>query len=257
MPSDSRITAFHRDILLAVVALTLLVAPLWVPAINIGDSTYTYARAQIVLDDEDGITYANETEGPFWKYISKDIGCSISRDVRPCAFERYLAANNTVPTEVYTNNPDAPHEMATERYRYVQVDGSVYETSYVGNRSVQNDAGLYRLDLALELASPADVLRAVSRDVSAEHVDVAPVVVEAAKEGEATSHHEVEVPQTPMRLDDGTYYRVYTAESSDAAPMAQFLRIVLPIAGPLIGLFIVFRLFQRIEVTYVGDKRGL
>lgn len=182
MPSDSRITAFHRDMLLAVVALTLLVAPLWVPAINIGDPTYTYERAQIVLDDEDGITYANETE---------------------------------------------------------------------------NDAGLYRLDLALEPASPADVLRAVSRDVSAEHVDVAPVVVEAAKEGEATSHHEVEVPQTPMRLDDGTYYRVYTAESSDVAPMAQFLRIVLPIAGPLIGLFIVFRLFQRIEVTYVGDKRGL
>lgn len=253
MPSDSGLTARRRDLLLAVVALALLAAPVWVPAVNVGEPTYAYERVQIVADDEDGIAYVDETDVPPRIAISDDVACSNAWEVRPCAFERYLASNETIPTEVYTNNPDAPQTIPVERYRYALIDGDVYETAYVANRSVQNDDGLYRIDLALEPASAEDVLRTVSLDASAEYVDAPSVVVEAATEGRATAHHEAEVPRTPLRLDDGRYYRVYEAGSSEPSPFGRLLRTGFPTVGPLVGLGLAVHLSRRVEVTHVGD----
>lgn len=253
VPSTDR-TDLYRDVLLAVIALALLSTPVWVSAANVGEPTYTYERAQVVLDSEDGIAFANDSAVSRRVSISDDIGCSNYWDVRPCAFERYLAANNTVPTGIHSTNPDATHlGFAEERYRYVQINGTVYEVAYETNRSVQNDDGLYRVELALEPTSADDALRAVSRKASTER-GVPKVAVEAAEEGEATSNREVEVPQTPLRLDDGTYYRVYETASDRPTNGEQTLQSGLSVFGPVVGLLVLYHLSRRVEVTYVGPE---
>jgi len=203
VPSESPLTALQRDALLAVVALALLTAPLWLPATGLGTETYVYERAEVVIDDENGIAYANDTGVPLGTAVSEEIACTTAWAIRPCAFERYLAANNTVPSEVYTSNPGSDRSVPVEPYGYAQADGVVYETAYVANRSARNDDGMYRLDLALEPVAADEALRSVSIDASAEYADTPPVVVEAARDGTAIASREIEVPQTPIRLDDG------------------------------------------------------
>jgi len=238
--------------LLALFALVLLLSPVWVAVANISETTYTYERAEVVGNEDSGITY--EGDPPLEdKYISADIGCSVPQDTRVCAFERYLLSNETIPTETYTNNPAAPFDVGINRYQYVQINGSVYDPGYVGNRSAQRDDGLYRLDLALEPASATDALRQVSIDVSTESDDVPPVAIQAARQGSATSDQEVKIPQTPLLVDGDTYYRVYLASQNEPGQMESVLGSGLSIAGPLVGLYVGFRLFGRIEIRYVGE----
>ncbi len=251
--SSKIITPFRRDVLLAVIALLLLLSPVWVAVSDISATKHTYERAEVVVDEEDGITYVGDPQ-LYDTHISKDIGCSVPQDTRTCAFERHLLSNTTVPTEVYTNNPAAPFDVGISRYQYVQINGSIYEPAYVGNRSAQRDDGFYRIDLELESASATDALRRVSIDVSDGSEDVPPVVVEAAREGIATADRAVEVPQTPLRIDDDTYYRVYAAGQTDPTPTSSFLGTVLPIVGPIVGLYIAYRLSRRIDIRYVGEN---
>jgi hypothetical protein len=171
-----------------------------------------------------------------------------------CAFERSILANETIPTETYTNNPAAPFDVGINRYQYVQINGSVYDPGYVGNRSAQRDDGLYRLDLALKPASATDALQQVSINVSTGNDDVPPVVVQAAKQGSAIADQEVEIPQTPLLVDGDTYYRVYLASQNDPGQIGSTLGIGLSIGGPLAGLYIGYRLFRRIEIRYVGES---
>jgi hypothetical protein len=109
VPSESRLTPLQRDALRAVAALALLTAPLGVPATNLGAETYVYERAEVAIDDEDGIAYANDTGVPLGTAVGEEIACATGWAIRPCAFERYLASNNTVPSEVYTSNPGLDH----------------------------------------------------------------------------------------------------------------------------------------------------
>lgn len=256
MPADGRFTALHRDVLLAALALVLLTAPLWVPATGIGSPTYTYERAEVVVDDAGGITYANDTGVPLRADVSDDIACSNPWAVRPCGFERYLASNDVaIPSGIYTSNPGDRQSVPIEPYRYAQVNGTVYETVYTANRSVRNDEGMYRLDLALEPTDPDEALRSVSLRASAEHEDVPAEAVAAARDGEAISHREVEVPETPLRLDDGSYYRVYAAGSNDPSRLGQFVRTVLTTVGPLFGLVLAYLVSRRFEITHAGKKR--
>ena len=252
MPSTTIVTPVRRDALLALFALVLLLSPVWVAVANISETTYTYERAEVVGNEDSGITY--EGDPPLEdKYISADIGCSVPQDTRVCAFERYLLWNETIPTETYTNNPAAPFDVGINRYQYVQINGSVYDPGYVGNRSAQRDDGLYRLDLALEPASATDALRQVSIDVSTESDDVPPVAIQAARQGSATSDQEVKIPQTPLLVDGDTYYRVYLDSQNEPGQMESVLGSGLSIAGPLVGLYVGFRLFGRIEIRYVGE----
>lgn len=255
MPSERRLSALQRDALLAVAALALLTAPLWVPATTLGAETYVYERAEVVIDDEDGIAYANDTGVPLGTSVSEEIACTNAWAVRPCAFEQYLASNNTVPSEVYTSNPGLDHSVPIEPYGYAQADGTVYETALVANRSARNEDGMYRLDLALERVAADEALRAVSIDASAERGDVPSVAVEAAREGRAVAPREIEVPQTPVRLDDGRYYRVYEARSTDPSWLERLLRTGLSTLGPVIGLAIGYRVWGRIEVSHTGNRR--
>jgi hypothetical protein len=232
----------------------LLLSPVWVAMANISETTYTYERAEVVNDKENGITYNGDP--PLTDvHISVDIGCSVPQDTRVCAFERTLLRNETVPTETYTNNPTAPFDVGIYRYEYVQINGSVYDPSYVGNQSAQRDDGLYRLDLALKPASASDALRQVSINIST-NTDVSPVVVQAARQGSATADRKVEIPQTTLLVDADTYYRVYLASETEPGRSGSMLGLGLSIAGPLAGLYIIFRLFRRIEINHVDDSES-
>lgn len=255
MSSSGVLTPFRRTLLWATVSLALLATPVAVSAMNVSETTYTYERAEVVVDDEDGITYAGDPD-LYSIHLSEDIGCSTPMDTRTCAFERHLVSNATVPTELYATSssyPDDVFDLRLDRYRYVQLDGSVYEPTYVVNQSVRNADGSYRVDLALESADATDALRDVSIDAADERADVPSVVVEAAREGSASADREVEVPQTPIRVDDGTYYRVHQSDRSEPEPMMPVYGTALSIVGPLAGLHILYRLFQRLEVTYVDE----
>lgn len=248
------LTPRHRDALLALLAIGLLATPLWAPTDDLGDDTYTYERAQVVVDDEDGISYADEPRVRGIGPISEELGCSTEFPSRTCAFERLLVENETVPTEIYTTTTGSTTLPSTDRYRYVQIDGDAYATRYVANESVTNAQGLYRIDLALEPVSAEDVLERISVDATAEYGDVPDVVAEAAREGSATSHREVTVPQMPIRLDDGTYYRVYLSERSSSDVDPRLLNVVFDVSSVTIGLLVLHALSRRFEVSYVGDS---
>lgn len=250
-PNNS-LTPLRRDLLLAVVALMLLFSPVLVSATNISETTYTYERVEVVVNEEDGITYAGDpqlSDTP----ISKEIGCSVSVSTRTCAFERHLLSNVTVPTEAYTTNPAATLDVGIDRYQYVQINGSVYEPIYRGNWSVQRDDGLYRVDLALESTSAVDALHHVSINASTESEDVSPVVLKAARQGSAIADREVEIPQTPIQVDSGAYYRVYVSGQNEPSSMGSLLGTILPIFGVLVGLYICYGLSRQIEIRYTGE----
>lgn len=252
MPSSRFLTRARIDLVLVIVALSLLAAPLWVSSLHLGAPVYEYERAEVVIDDEEGITYVNTSAVRYGTTLTTDIACVYGSDVRSCAFERHLLENNTVPTGSYTNNPDVVFgPVFAEPYRYVQADGVVYEVDYVANRSEQDDRGMYLIELDLSPVSASDALRDVS--VSASD-DLPDPVREAAASGTAESHQEVEIPQTPVRLEDGTYYRVY--QSDRAGETFHLMNPLATYLAPLLGLYLLYSVSQRIAITYVGDRPG-
>ena len=253
MSDAGPLTPVRRDILLALVALGLLAGPLWAPALNLAGPTYEYERAEVTTDDT-GIEYANESAVPVGSRppISDDIACSETREIRACAFERLLLENRTVPTEVHTTDPDAFRfrgEVA-ERYQYVLVDDAVYEPAYTPNRSVRTDDGLFRVDLDLEEADPDEALERVSLRAGSD--DLPSTVADAARTGEATARRDVAVPATPIRLEDGTYYRVYQSDRSTRPPLWRGIDRFFRYLAPFVGLSLFARLSGRI--SYVGPE---
>ncbi|NHN57954.1 MULTISPECIES: hypothetical protein [Halorussus] len=242
----------RRDALLAVVALALLAGPIWAPLAHFGDPTYRYESARVTASDGT-IAYANDSDPPVRGPISADVACTGDfAHSRGCYFERYLARNHTVPTGIASSTPGPSRLPTVDHYEYAIVNGTTYETSYVANRSAENSDGMYRVDLALEPASAGDALQRVS--VSAE--DVRPAVREAARTGVGTAHREVDVPETPVRLGDNTYYRVYAAGHTDRLNVELLLADILRWGSPLVGLALAGRLRSRVDVRYVGDGRS-
>ncbi|MCU4974396.1 hypothetical protein OB955_16860 [Halobacteria archaeon AArc-m2/3/4] len=262
MSVDETPSPATRDTLRVVVALALLAAPLWAPMLHLSGPTDHYERAEVVVDG-DGIAYANDSDVRGDLLISEEIACSSTYDVRLCALEGLVAENATVPTGVHTSNPDSnTRHLFGERYPYAIVDDAVYETTYVANRSVQNENGMYRLDLGLERTDPESVLRHVS--VRASDDDLPDVIREAARDGsaDAATDVDVEIPETPIRLEsdngdeDGTdtYYRVYSSGSTDdTTPLLWAIDRLLTYVAPLVGLALLAGVWSRLEVTYVGD----
>lgn len=253
--SNEILTPRRRDVLLGLLAIGLLATPLWAPMDDLGGETYTYERAQVVVDDENGITYVGDPAVSQVGTISDELGCSTGFEIRTCAFERLLVENETVPAGAYTTTTDYADLPSLDGYRYVQIDGDVYSTEYVANESATGQGGMYRVELALEPGSASDALDRISVATTAEYRDVPDVVAEAAREGSATSHREHEVPQTPIRLDDGRYYRVYQSERSSSDVDPRLPDVVFDVAGVTIGLLVLHSLSRRFEVSYVGDER--
>lgn len=244
------LTPARRDALLAVIALALLVAPVWAPMVHLGDPIYRYESTRVTAADDGTIEYANDgpqTPAP----ISVEIACTAEfMQSRSCFFEQYLAANHTVPSGISSSNPNTTDIPTFERYQYAVVNGTVYETSYVANHSRENEEGFYGVDLALEPVPADEALRWAS--VRADRVPGP--IREAAETGVGTAHREIEVPKTPVRLDDGRYYRVYAAGRTDPLELEQFAGTLLRWGSPVVGLGLVGRLSGRVEVTYVGDE---
>ncbi|WP_135830426.1 hypothetical protein [Halorussus halobius] len=246
-----------RDVLVGLLAVGLVAGPLWTAAIGLGGPTYTYDRAEVVTTDE-GIEYAGEADLPPGTPLSEDIECAgWGGDLRACSFERHLLDEGWIPTGVYFSNPDHTPTFSTysaDYYEYVQLDGTLYEPTHVTNESAPRGDGLYRVDARLERADPAEALERESLDVNRD--DLASVTVETARNGETTSRREVDVPDTPIRLDDGSYYRVYRERvTDDPSWIETFVTWVLTYVGPLYGLSLLVRLAGRVEVTYHGDRR--
>ncbi len=254
MPSDGPFTPKRRDAVLALIALVLLAGPLWTPMLHLGQPTYTYKRARIVVGGDDGLSYANKTGTLVTTPISVEIGCSIPEDARTCAFERYLANNHTIPLGASTNNPNLTEQYpGYNRYQYVLVNGSAYRSVATPNRSAAYGRSWYPLDLALKPVPLDDAIKYVSLNGASDSLPSP--VREAATQGVAHSHEQVDVPQTPIRVANGTYYRVYDAGKTDPTALNSAAHVLLAYVAPAVGFFSLFILTGRIEVTYVGPRR--
>lgn len=248
--SDGRLLSpRRRDVLLAVVAIALLTGPLWASTLHLGDRTYHYTRTEVVVDGTN-VEYASEARVSRHVRISRDLGCQNGLEVRVCAFEELLLENQTISSGAHTNSPDyTSSEILVERYEYALVDETVYESVYVANESARGEDGLYRIDLALERASPERALADVSLPVDSE--EVPPAVASAARTGDGYAHREVDVPETPIRLEDDSYYRVYREGWTE--PASSLADSLLTYVVPLAGIALLVRLSRRVRVTHVGD----
>lgn len=238
-------TVTRRTLLVTVVALVLVSAPVWSAAVHIGDVSYQYESTEVTLDSEHGYSYVGESRLGSNHLLSDQIGCSSSRTERICALERTVL-NGSVSTGRYVSNPDYRRSTAgIERYRYVLIDGRTYETSYVANQSVTKNGG-YRIDLALKPIPREEVLRSVSLDAT--RSTVSPVVRTAATAGKASTHEHINV-DTPVRLADGTYHRVYYVGATRPSGTERFLGWALTYLAPFIGVALLARVASRVEVT--------
>lgn len=268
MPSIDLLTPRRRDALVALVGVVLLAGPAWVPALHLDDSTYRYERAAVAVNGS-GVSFANTSAVPAGTVLSEDIAC-VDHSSRGCAFERHLSRNHTVLTGIYSTHPGErtdPFAVAPDRYDFVQLDDILYEPITVANRSRvyvvangtvyakdQAPAGaatsgdLYRNELALRPAPPAEALAAVSRGVDG----VPGPVRRAARTGVGIGHREIEAPRTPIRTADGAYYRVYL--ESQREPLGDgWVEILLVVGTPVLGVVGLSRLRDRVEIAYDSE----
>ncbi|MFD1586935.1 hypothetical protein ACFR9U_08065 [Halorientalis brevis] len=253
MPSGRSV--LYRDVFLALLCVGLLTAPLWFAALHIGDSTYRYERVRVTADAS-GIAYATDDVTESRLPISHEVGCSSGSEIRICSLEQLVLDRGRIPSSFSHSTPNNTLEPGAlgARYRYVLLNDTVYEAAYVTNTSAPRDDGMYPVALTLEPVSPERALR----DVSVPVESASPVVARAAREGSATSHRNVPVPETPIRLEDGRirpedgrYYRVYLEGSDDPS---SFTRFMLPFFAFLTGTVFLHHLSRRVELIYVGTS---
>ncbi|WP_135664403.1 hypothetical protein [Halorhabdus rudnickae] len=139
-------------------------------------------------------------------------------------------------------------------YEYVLSDEAVYRATARANESAQRDDGDYPIELALEEVQPEEALQDVSMPITSKTQSV---VAEAARTGNATTHERVDVPETPIRLDNGDYYRVYYAGTISDSVDYHLIRLagngLLVFLFPLLGLKLLFRGPRRFEINHIGD----
>jgi len=267
MPSITLLTQRRREALGALLAVILLAGPVWLPALHLDDPTYRYERARVTANGTN-VAFANASEVPTGTMVSDEIACS-GYPSRVCAFERQLARNHTVLTDVYSSTPGErtrAFSLGPDRYDYVRIDGTVYEPTTLANRSrtyvvangtvyeageapdgVPTSGDVYRNELSLRRGSPTAALADVSRDA-----DAVPVPVRrAAETGVGVAHRERSVPRTPIRTANGTYYRVYLDDRRQPVVESGWIETLLVLGAPMVGLVTLSRLRRRVEITYV------
>lgn len=242
----------RRDILLGLLALTLLTAPLWVGVLGMGETEYTYERAEVTATDT-GLEYVEPDEVPPDLPISDAVECTgWDYDIRICTLEAKVL-EEPIETEVYTSNPNlTPAAPVTQgdNYQYIQMDDGIYEPSLDSNSSTQRSDGMYPVKLDLNPVAAADALEQVSLDP-----DNAPsVVAETAQAGTTTTTESVDVTETPLIVEDKTYYRVYQDGRNTASTADENLAYLLTYLGPLVGLFIVLNIGKRVQISYTNER---
>lgn len=242
-------------VLLAVLAVGLIAGPLWVEVLHLDDQVYRYERAAVTTQGGT-IDYATDANDPGVP-ISEQVACTGAITSRACYLERSLTGNSTAPTSRYTSGNVSGSAVESD-YRYVAGDGATYRVIAVLNRSqgyvvengsvrpVDADSGsnedvLYRVELALEQVSPETVLDRVTVDVD----DVDSPVRTAARTGSVRTHSPVDVPATPVELDDGSTYRVYLAAQHDPPATGRTAVVLLRYVAPLVGLALGYSVLKR------------
>lgn len=256
MPSDRPLGLTRRDFVLLLVALVLFAGPLVAAPFHLRTS-HKYERAQVITN-ENMVAYAHGWRSSTPTPISTDIACSRGEpQSRGCYLERSLAANRTVPTNLYVGWPDSAASGDStieptgfpghEQYEYVLGPDAVYRTTYVVNRSAPSptNGDSYRIELALTPVSPETALD----DVSIPVAEASPVARKAAKNGVSYSTREVDVPETPIRLANGSYYRVYSVGRTNP-PLDGIVGDLLTFAAPLAGLVVLGSLFRRVRSAF-------
>lgn len=248
--------ALVRDVLFGLFAVVLLSTPLWLPLLHLGEPTYQYKRAEVVVNGS-GIEYANNEVIPGTPPISEEIGCASGWEIRVCSLERRVLEGERFPSLVFHGNPDNilhPGVYDT-RYQYVLLNDTIYEAAYATNTSAPRDDGLYQVELTHEPASPRRALDRISLQAGAPEVPT--TIAKAARSGTATAHRYVTVPETTIHVDSGRYYRVYLAESNRSpSSTLEYLEPILFVVAPFAGLVLLHSLSERVKVTYVGDSRN-
>lgn len=258
--SDGRFDGRTRTLLLVLLVLALLAGPLWVEVLHLNDPTYTYERTEVTAGTGT-VEYASDIDDPAVT-ISEEILCTSPMSARACTLERTLVNGNTIPADIYHRGSGTPDPFEQD-YEYVATRTGIYRPTAITNRSqayvienggvrqVENgttDDPFYRVELTLERVDAPSALEDVSVPVDS----VGPVTREAARSGSATAHSDIDIPETPVRLDDGTYYRVYLSQQNRPPETVGTAVFLLRFVAPLVGLVLGSRLWGRFEVSYVG-----
>lgn len=248
MPSIDVLTPRRRDALLAVVAVALLAAPVWVQPLQLDDERHEYRRIGVTVDN--GTVTLTEQRPPYFHApISEEIACSdrFPHD-RRCYFERRIAENGTVPSGILSSNSDSPTRVPAD-YGYVLANGTTYAVSTTKRLTNSTSEWPARVHLSLEPVPATEALDRVS--VPAE--DVPPTVRAAATQGTARTPRDVAVPETPVKVGIGEYYRVYEAGTADPSSLSVAIHGLLTLGGPLVGLVLLARLSRRVSVGVTYD----
>lgn len=264
MPTDQQGTPNRSKIRVLgtlLLVLALLAGPIWVEAIHLADPTYTYDRAEVAVSG-DTIEYVGE-DVPHDVALSEDILCTAPVSVRACYLERTLVGNQSAPADIYHRGPGSTSAIQQE-YEYVRARQAIYRPTTRTNRSqpyVIEDGAVravpnastvenpfYRVELTLTPVDPTQALDDVA--VSVEGTD--PVVREVVRTGSSNTHDPVAIPQTPVRADDGSYYRVYLLERQDPSDTVGQAVFLLRFVAPLLGLALSARLLNRLEIRFTG-----
>ncbi|SEH15615.1 hypothetical protein SAMN04487967_2160 [Natronorubrum sediminis] len=243
------LTPFRRDLSLALLAVALLTVPLWGASYIPPTTSYQYDHTEVVAT-ETSIEYVDSAM-PSTVPISDEIACADPWEIRTCTLEGQLE-NETVTTEYTSTNPDSDAETLSDwdRYGYVLLDETLYETTHAANESAPSDDGGYRIDIGLEPASTDAALA----DVAVDSTEVSSEAATVANEGHLETDEEIDVPETPIETDDGSYYRVYESGSTSRSVLVTpVIDALLPFVPAGVGLFLLIGLSRQVEVAYTGS----
>lgn len=256
-PAPSR----RRGATLLVLALILLTAPFWIGQFDLDADRYTYERTEVGVEDGT-ISYVGPTTGPEPHLpISDDLGCEArgpNAVERICSFEHHLATSNATIRFGWSTTTIDMEPARGREHRYLLFPDGVYEQLERTANSTESASDLhgefYPMYLEIEAVDPHVALHDVSVDASRSNVPN--VVRRAAESGEASTRGGVDVPQDPIRVDGGTYYRVYESDVSDPPPLETAAYLFARFLAPVLGLGPLVTVGSNVRVTYVGDAEG-
>lgn len=257
LPAPSR----RRDAALLVLALVLLVIPFWIGQFDLDADRYTYERTEVGVENGT-IEYVEPTTVPVAHLgISDDLGCESNNapdEGRLCAFEHDLAESNRSIVTGYTSSSGGVSLSWNRRYRYLQFPDGVYEQLTRTSNSTESPSELngewYPMYLDIREVDPETALRKLSMDAS--RWSVPDVVRRAAETGEASTRGEANVPSDPIRLDDGTYYRVHESDVSDPPTRDRVIYLLGRYLAPLLGIGAMYVVSGNVTVRYTGGRFG-
>ncbi len=234
---SSMFTPKRRDALVFLVGAVLVLLPVLTTMGFIGGADNHYESTEVVVTD-DTLSYADEGAVPAGTPISEDIACTGTQVERACALEPMLSDNETLSLGVTSDDPDRDPTIAQPPYEFVQLEDGIYRAVY----STTDDGAV---EVELSPSSGSVAVHGVSTDP--EHDSVSSTVVEAAETGEATSRTAVDIPETPIIVDDG-YYRVYLAEEGGEGSTSPLSLGIFFGAG--LGAIMLLSLLRNVRVNY-------